>query len=128
MTAMQSVLLVDDDCDSLSALKFVFEVHNYHVVVAEHGGAALTEVKKHLPDLVVTDMEMPEVGGIELCRRLKCLPALASVPLILVSGDQPPPDVPVVWDAFLPKPVDFYDLLATTEQLPTVRLKPATRS
>ncbi|MFM0140487.1 response regulator, partial [Caballeronia grimmiae] len=64
---MQSVLLVDDDCDSLSALKFVFEVHNYHVVVAEHGGAALAEVKKHLPDLVVTDMEMPEVGGIELC-------------------------------------------------------------
>jgi PleD family two-component response regulator len=53
MTEMHSVLLVDDDCDSLSALKLVFEVHNCHVAVAEHGGAALTEVKKHLPDLVV---------------------------------------------------------------------------
>lgn len=124
---MHSVLLVDDDCDSLSALEFVLEVHNCHVVVAQHGGAALTEVKKHLPDLVVTDMGMPEVDGIELCRRLKCLPALVSVPVILVSGGEPPPDVPVEWDAFLPKPIDFYQLLATTDQLPMVQLKPAER-
>ncbi|SAL88688.1 response regulator receiver modulated metal dependent phosphohydrolase [Caballeronia arvi] len=119
---MHSVLLVDDDFDSLSALRFVFEVHDFQVFGAEHGGVALAQLAKHLPDLVVTDMEMPQFDGIELCKRLKCYPTFASLPVILVSGGQPPANVPMVWDAFLPKPVDFYQLIAVIEQLPVFRL------
>ncbi|SAK61137.1 response regulator [Caballeronia ptereochthonis] len=119
---MHSVLLVDDDIDSLVALRFVFEVHGFHVFLAEHGGAALAQVAKHLPDLIVTDMEMPELDGIELCKRLKCYPTLAAVPVILMSGGLPPPNAPIIWDAFLSKPVDFYQLLTVIEQLPVFRL------
>ena len=119
---MHSVLLVDDDLDSLSALRFVFEVHDFHVWVAEHGGAALAQLAKHLPDFIVKDMEMPEVDGVELCKRLKWHPTYASVPVALVSGGLPPAKAPMVWDAFLAKPVDFYQLLAVIEQLPVFRL------
>ncbi|SAK72402.1 response regulator receiver modulated metal dependent phosphohydrolase [Caballeronia catudaia] len=121
---MRSVLLVDDDVDSLLALRFVFEVHDYQVFVAQNGNTALDELSKHLPDLIVTDMEMPQLDGVELCRRLKCYPAFACVPIILISGGQPPAITPPVWDAFLTKPVDFYQLIAVTEQLPTFRLGP----
>ncbi|AQH01382.1 hypothetical protein A9R05_21360 [Burkholderia sp. KK1] len=116
---MHSVLL---HLDSLSALCFVFEVHDFHVWVAEHGGAALVQLAKHLPDLIVTDMEMPKVDGVELCKRLKWHPTYAAVPVILVSGGLPPASTPMVWDAFLSKPVDFYQLLAVIEQLPVFRL------
>lgn len=112
---MHSVLLVDDDVESLSALQFVFEVHGYRVAVAENGNAALAQLAKHLPDLVVTDMDMPQLDGIELCRRLRCHPMLAGVPIILISGGCPPADTPIGWDAFLSKPVDFYQRRFQTE-------------
>ena len=123
---MHSVLLVDDDADSLVALRFVFEVHDFQVFAAGDAGAALAQLAKHLPDLIVTDLEMPELDGIELCRRLKSHPALAPVPVILISGGMPPPNTPKIWDAFLPKPVDFYQLLAVIEQLPVFRLSKGT--
>ncbi|KXU96313.1 hypothetical protein CR51_23340 [Caballeronia megalochromosomata] len=122
---MHSVLLVDDDAESLSALQFVFEVHGYRVAVAENGHVALSQLAKHLPDLVITDIEMPQLDGIELCRRLRCHPMLAGVPVILISGGLPPAATPKFWNAFLPKPVDFYQLIAVTEQLPTVQLNSA---
>ncbi|SAK94429.1 two component transcriptional regulator [Caballeronia catudaia] len=119
---MHSILLVDDDVDSLSALKFVFEVHDFKVFLAKNGGIALAHAATHRPDLVVTDMEMPELDGIELCKRLRHHPTLRDVPVILVSGAVPPTDAPVLWDAFLPKPVDCYQLIAVIEQLPLFRL------
>jgi CheY-like chemotaxis protein len=119
---MHSVLLVDDDAESLSALRFVFEIHDYRVFVAEHGGVALAQVTMHLPDFIVTDLEMPHLDGIELCKRLKCRSTLASIPVILISGSQPPTSASVLWDAFLPKPVDFYQLTAVLEQFPVFRL------
>jgi CheY-like chemotaxis protein len=75
-----------------------------------------------VPDFVVTDMEMPDVDGIELRKRLKCYPALAAVPVILISGALPPLTAPIIWDAFLTKPVGFYELLAVMQQLPLFRL------
>lgn len=86
---MHSVLLVDDDAESLSALQFVFEVHGYRVAVAENGHVALSQLAKHLPD--ITDIEMPQLDGIELCRRLRCHPMLAGVPVIVISGGLPQP-------------------------------------
>ncbi|SAK42898.1 two component transcriptional regulator [Caballeronia fortuita] len=119
---MHSVLLVDDDAESLSALQFIFEVHDFRVAVAANGNLAMAEVAKHLPDLVVTDMEMPGMDGIELCKRLRCHPSFASVPVVLVSGGEPPTHAPVVWDAFVGKPVDFYELIEAMERLPLIRL------
>ena len=119
---MHSVLLVDDDVDSLLALRFVFEAHGFEVFVAEHGGVALSQASKHVPDIIVTDFEMPEFDGVKLCERLKCSPALAAIPVILISGGPPPANAPVLWNAFLSKPVDFYQLTAVSEGFPVTRI------
>jgi CheY-like chemotaxis protein len=119
---MPSVLLVDDDVDSLLALQLAFEAHDFRVMLAENGEAALSHAGQHLPDVIVTDLEMPNLNGVGLCQRLKCYPTLATVPVILISGAAPPSNVPPLWDAFLPKPVDLRVLAEVIEQLPVMRL------
>ncbi|BAN26427.1 response regulator receiver protein [Caballeronia insecticola] len=124
---MHSVLVVDDDYDSLLALRFVFEARGFTVFVAGHGKAALSLAVKHVPDIIVTDFEMPELDGIQLCERLRCSPALSTIPVILISGGQPPASAPVLWSAFLSKPVDFHLLTEVVESFTVMRLSDASR-
>lgn len=119
---MPSVLLVDDDADSLLALQFAFEAHDFRVFLAGNGDAALSQAGRHLPDVIVTDLEMPNLDGVGLCQRLKCYPTLAAVPVILISGAEPPSSARPLWDAFLSKPVDFWVLAEIIERLPVRRL------
>jgi CheY-like chemotaxis protein len=121
---MPSVLLVDDDVDALLALQLAFEAHDYQVMLAQDGEAALSQVARRLPDVIVTDLEMPYLDGAGLCQRLKCYPTLATVPVVLISGAVPPSNLSPLWNAFLPKPVDFRVLAGIIEQLPVTRLGP----
>ena len=77
---MLTVLLVDDDFESRWALQLALESRGHRVVQAENGRAALDKARRIAPSLVLTDLQMPEMDGGELCRRLKCLPAYADVP------------------------------------------------
>ena len=86
---MSTILLVDDEVDSLWLFKLVLEERGYHVIVAEDGNAALAKASRCLPDLIVTDWNMPGTDGVELCQRLKCYPALAQIPVVMSSGQTP---------------------------------------
>ncbi|WP_408115709.1 response regulator [Caballeronia grimmiae] len=121
---MPSVLLVDDDVDALVALQLAFEAHDYEVILAQDGEAALSQAARRLPDVIVTDLEMPYLDGAGLCQRLKCYPSLATVPVVLISGAVPPSSLSPLWNAFLSKPVDFWVLAEIIEQLPVRRLGP----
>ncbi|WP_109476313.1 response regulator [Paraburkholderia sp. C35] len=107
---MATVLLVDDDYDTLWPLQLALEAMGHHVVLAENGQVALSCTTRVLPDLVVTDWNMPVMDGIELSERLRCFPAFARVPLLLVSGETPPPSARRLYDAILQKPVDPSEL------------------
>ncbi|WP_082378242.1 response regulator [Caballeronia cordobensis] len=108
---MTRVLLVDDDIRPLHALGAVFEVHGFEVLSSEDGLDAFVKALKTLPNLVVTDWEMPRLDGISLCRRLRKLRRFARVPLVLTSG-KTPPTVEGICDLFLRKPVNFSELEA----------------
>jgi CheY-like chemotaxis protein len=60
-----------------------------------------------MPDLIITDCSMPEMDGIDLCRQLKSYPALAAIPVIMVSAQAQPHQKPALWSAFFLKPVDL---------------------
>jgi CheY-like chemotaxis protein len=65
-----------------------------HVVVAtEDGAEALAAVRKHLPDMVVTDMDMPRMTGLDLCRAIRADARLRHIPVVLASGSLLPGDV-----------------------------------
>ncbi|WP_244851443.1 MULTISPECIES: response regulator [unclassified Caballeronia] len=104
---MTCVLLVDDDTLSLHALEAVFESRGFHVLLARNGVDALATAIRTLPDLVVTDWEMPLFDGVTLCERLRSVPGLARIPVVLTSGKMRPADGPQAWDVFLKKPLDF---------------------
>lgn len=80
------VLVVDDDAQHRSYLKTLLSEDGFAVSAAESGAAALAAVAKSRPDLVLSDVAMPGMSGLTLCRRLKADPRTAGVPLVLMSG------------------------------------------
>ncbi|MFM0485167.1 response regulator [Paraburkholderia strydomiana] len=113
---MLTVLLVDDDSESRCALELALESRGHCVVLAENGRDALDKATRITPSLVLTDLQMPEMDGGELCRRLKCLPAYAQLPVILLSAVEEPTGIRC-WNLFIRKPADTSSLLSSVESL-----------
>lgn len=111
---MCRVLVVDDEPDQRFILRRVFERAGHEVAEAGDGAAALSSVQQSRPDLVVTDMMMPVMGGVELIRRLRAEPTTAAVPILAVSGD---PHLAVDADAVLAKAYAWKELIAVAEGL-----------
>jgi CheY-like chemotaxis protein len=124
---MSTILLVDDEVDSLWLFKLVLEERGHHVITAENGGAALSKASRCLPDLIVTDWNMPGTDGVELCQRLKCYPALAQIPVVMSSGETPPADKAALWNVFIQKPVELDKLETVIDSLLMQRLSGPTR-
>lgn len=78
----RSVLVVDDMQSQLDLLTNYLSRAGYDVTTANSGAAALEKIKASKPDVVVTDLVMPEVTGLELCRELKRRPETADIPVI----------------------------------------------
>jgi two-component system, OmpR family, KDP operon response regulator KdpE len=76
------VLVVDDEPQITRVLKTVLTSQGYQVRTAAEGESALTNFKEWLPELVITDLYMPHMDGVELCRRIR---AMSSVPIIVLS-------------------------------------------
>lgn len=80
------VLIVDDDRKVLDLLIELLEQEGYQVIEATDGGRALELALSSDPDVVISDVVMPVLGGVELCRRLKQDVRTASIPVLLISG------------------------------------------
>jgi CheY-like chemotaxis protein len=125
---MYTILLVDDEVDSLWLLEIILEGRGFRILLAEGGEAALDKAARYLPDLIVTDWNMPGMDGIALCERLKFYPALAQIPVVMASGRVPPKEKSTLWNVFLSKPVDVDALESAIDSLLAKRLSgPQTR-
>ena len=84
------VLVVEDEGAQREVLKYNLEAEGFDVVLAESGDEALLLVAEENPDLVVLDWMLPNVSGIEVCRRLKADPMTRPIPIIMLSarGDE----------------------------------------
>src|SRR5687768_2748918 len=80
------ILLVDDDATLRMLLRTTFEVFDIDVAEAESGAVALPAVKAFEPDVVVLDVGMPGMDGLEVCRRLKADPANDGLGVVLLTG------------------------------------------
>lgn len=119
---MSTVLLVDDDADNLWALQLALEGSGHHVVLASNGMEALKKLQREIPRLIITDWQMPEMDGPERCRRVRCNPALAHVPIVMLSALVEPADGPLCWSAFFRKPADLARLMSAVGALAAERL------
>ncbi|HEX3982582.1 MAG TPA: response regulator transcription factor [Acidisoma sp.] len=80
------ILVVDDTPGTLGVLNEVLEDAGYTVLMAQSAAAAMTVLERVLPDVILIDAVMPGMDGFEACRRMKRIPALASVPIIFMTG------------------------------------------
>jgi CheY-like chemotaxis protein len=114
VTRVSRILVVDDEPDQRFLLRRIFERAGHEVADAGDGAAALSMVRASAPDLVVTDMMMPVMGGAELIRCLRGEPATADIPVLVASGDS---HLAGAADAVVPKPYDWRHLLAVADAL-----------
>ncbi|MDE0589596.1 phosphate regulon transcriptional regulator PhoB [Halocynthiibacter sp. C4] len=81
-----TVLLVEDEPAQREVLAYNLEAEGYHVLRAADGEEALLMVREELPDLVLLDWMLPNVSGIEICRRLKSRGETRAIPVIMLSA------------------------------------------
>ena len=89
---MASVLVVEDNPDHQRAIAEVVRRLGHDVLLADDGRAGLAAVAEHRPDLVVADVDMPYLNGLQMCRMLREAPEYAGIPVVLVTAYLPPSD------------------------------------
>lgn len=116
---MKKILIVDDDRTMRTVLTRYLENRGYQVEQVTSGAEALIAVTKNPPDLIVSDVMMPEMDGLEFCRRLRATPSGQLMPFIFLSGRGEIEDRihghSIGADDYLTKPVDPRELVAKIE-------------
>ena len=82
----KKILLVDDDEDITEFLGYNLKNEGYHVFIANNGRSAIEVAKKELPDLIVLDVMMPEMDGVETCLELKEIPIVRDAIIIFLTA------------------------------------------
>ena len=119
------ILIVDDISTNRIVLKVKLAASYYDVIQARNGQEALDLARKELPDLILLDLRMPDMSGIDVCRQLKADVTTHDIPVILITGAGDPATkldgLRAGAEDFLIKPVDERTLLARVRSLLRVR-------
>ena len=115
------ILIVDDEPINLDILQTRLSVHGYEILTATNGEEALAIATAQRPDLILLDIMMPKMDGIDVCRHLKADPSLSFMPIILVTAKADSKDVVAGLEAgadeYLTKPVDQAALVARVKSM-----------
>jgi CheY-like chemotaxis protein len=109
----QRILIVEDDPNLRVVIRMVLEQVGYEVAEARHGVAALESIENDPPDLVIADMRMPMMDGVELMDRIRTNPETAAMPIVLLSGLQVDAAAERLATAVVAKPFEPSYLLAS---------------
>jgi len=113
------ILIAEDSSVQAYMLRRILEKEGYETSIANDGRLALELAAQIRPSLVVSDVNMPEISGYELCRQIKANPDLCHIPVILVTNLSAPDDVLLGLksgaDSFITKPYDKTHMLARVE-------------
>ena len=116
---MKKILVVDDDLTLRRVLHNSLEQRGYQVISVASGKEALIKFDRDVPDIVVSDVSMPEMDGFEFCRQLRSHPSGKLVPFIFLSAKKELDDRIQGWkigaDRYLCKPFEMKELLAAIE-------------
>ncbi|MFA6275557.1 MAG: response regulator [Pedobacter sp.] len=118
--AEHSILIVEDDIALRFLLKNILKDH-YNVYEAENGNDAITFLKNNTPDIIISDVMMPDMDGLELCKYVKTAPATSNIPFIMLSAkgseENKTEGYETGADAYIPKPFHVNYLLVRIRKL-----------
>jgi CheY-like chemotaxis protein len=114
------VLVAEDNVDNLQLLSTLLSLNGYTVIPAENGSEALTLLESHRPDLIIADVSMPVLNGIDMIRTLRQKRENRKIPVIVLSAyanGMKHQALEVGADLVMAKPAQFDLLLEAVEQL-----------
>ncbi|NTU80736.1 MAG: response regulator [Chloroflexales bacterium] len=121
MRSSGSILIVDDDPLIRRLMASALQDQGCEVALVESGAEALGQAMARLPDLILLDVLLPDLDGIEVCRRVRAEPLLAEVPVIMITALNDPDarlnSLEAGADDFITKPVDFLELRARVSSI-----------
>jgi len=121
MSTIPTVYFIDDSATMREVIKIAFRRENINVVACHDAATALVEIETAKPDIVITDVIMPDKDGYDVCQHIKSHPALAKTPVILMSGvvnrAVAEKAFAVKADELLRKPFQPQDLIARVKHL-----------
>ncbi|MCI5197417.1 MAG: response regulator, partial [Candidatus Electrothrix sp. AW5] len=98
----RKLLIVDDSPTELKLITDVFNTSEYDVVTAEDGEAGVEMAIAEKPELIILDVVMPKMNGFQACRKIKSLPDLENIPVILLTSKNQKPEL-IILDVVMPK-------------------------
>lgn len=122
MTSQQKiVIIVEDEPEAAEMFAEMMRVSGYQVIKIFSSTPAIGIISAEKPDVVILDVMMPDVSGLEVLRFMRREPSLQNIPVVLVSAKSMPSDIKMGMDAgasrYLTKPVSFLDLKNAVDEL-----------
>jgi len=117
----RTVLIVEDEVEAAELFGEMMRVNGYRVLKSFSSAPAIESLNTETPDLVILDIMMPDVSGLEVLRFMRREPKFKNTPVIIVSAKSMPADIRVGMEAgasmYLTKPVGYLDLKQAVERL-----------
>jgi CheY-like chemotaxis protein len=122
MTVTQkTVMIIEDEPEAAELFGEMMRVNGFRVLKMFSSAPAIPLIKQEKPDVIILDVMMPDISGLEVLRYMRREPELVSIPVIVVSAKSMPGDIKIGLEAgasiYLTKPVGFLDLKQAVEQV-----------
>jgi CheY-like chemotaxis protein len=116
----KTVLIVEDEEDAAELFAEMMRVSGFRVLKTSSSAPAISIMNAEKPDIVILDIMMPEVSGLDILRQMRIDPGLSSIPVVVVSAKSMPADIKNGMEAgastYITKPVGFFDLKEAVER------------
>lgn len=116
---MSKILLIDEEISMQFATE-ILKLNGYHVLQAWHGEQGIEIAKKELPDLILVDIEMPEIGGLQVLKAIKSSAKTHKIKVVAIISRLMMGEInkrcPVGADDYLPKPYQYQDFINTVKR------------
>ena len=120
-TEPKKIIIVEDEPDTAEMFAEMMRLSGHHVLKSYGGTPAIALISHEVPDVIVLDVMMPDLSGLEVLRFIRRDPRLEQIPVIVVSAKSLPSDIKDGLDAganvYLTKPVAFQDLNAAVREV-----------
>ncbi|MEW6040772.1 MAG: response regulator [Elusimicrobiota bacterium] len=115
----KKIVVIDDEEDYLNLVKTILEPLGYKIIFSSNGTDGLSKIKSDIPDLVILDVNMPEINGYQLCQQIRKTQDIKHIPIILLTVRRKEDDkvkgLELGADDYITKPFHPKELIARVE-------------
>ncbi|HAG50216.1 MAG: hypothetical protein A2X87_00010 [Deltaproteobacteria bacterium GWC2_42_51] len=118
--AKKKILIVEDNEQNMELFRDLLESHGYVVIEATEGETAINKISQEMPDLILMDIQLPKIDGVEITRRVRENPSLNNIKIIAITAHAMKGDRETFLESgfndYVSKPIDINSLLQTIAQ------------